>query len=626
VSISRPLIRLRSLFFFTLSTLLILFGPDLSRTNGMTLKSAPLTVLAMATPYASQSAAPDHSIPEAPTGTVFVSAEREGRWEIYAAAPSGKWEQITYDYSPARSPSLSPDGKQLAFQSHKDGNWEIYVLHLDSHQTTRITYEIAYDGAPSWSPDGKKIAFESYRGGDLDIWVVNPDGSSPFNLTAGEPAYDYGPAWSPDGKWIAYTSWSTGHKQIMLTSPDGGQQVNISQDQFDDEQPAWSPDGGRLAFVSNREGCEEVTDTVALNQCQRREVYLGEFDGAQLTHIRQVTYGGRDSAPAWSPDGEYISFISPRPGRQMLYLVPAAGGIPHQAIVGADGAATFPWVSTAVWNSFDPPNTGTPKEYAPLSTEEPILAPAADGHPYQKQELKEIYLAPSWGQMSSRVANSLRSLRARVKQESGYDFLGTMSDMTRDLSAPCGVSCDNLSWHKAGRAFDSRLEYTNSAGLDLMALVREDQNGETYWRVYIRAAVQDGTMGEPLKDAPWDFSYNARWQIAPGQGGVEKPLPYGYYIDITELAREYGWDRISSHDDPTFDWRSNKLAAEYWHYQKTDGLGWYPAMRELYSSSELADNLDWNNVKEIWQVQDMRLFFKEIPAPPSAWKWFALVP
>ncbi len=134
-------------------------------------------------------------------------------------------------------------------------------------------------------------------------------------------------------------------------------------------------------------------------------------------------------------------------------------------------------------------------------------------------------------------------------------------------------------------------------------------------------------MGEPLKDAPWDWSYRARAEVAPEQGGVEEALPpRGYYVDFTSLARTYGWDRISSHDDPEFDWRSNRLATEYWHYQKTDGMKWYDALAEVYAPSDLAENFGWNHVIKDWQVDEMRLLFKKIPPPPSAWKWYGLIP
>lgn len=561
-----------------------------------------------------------------PTGTIYFSADRDGRWEIYAAPAAGDWSQLTRDFSPARAPSLSPDGKQLAFQSHKDGNWEIYVVRLDGGQAIRVTNDPAYDGSPTWSPDGRRIAFESYRAGDLDIWTMNADGSDLFNLTAKEPNYDYGPAWSPQGSWIAYTSLASGHKQIMITSPDGAQSFNLSQDRFDDEQPSWSPDGSRLAFVSNREGCERVTESIALNGCQRREIYVGDFDGKSLSNLRQVTYGGHDTHPTWSPDGEFLAFISPRPDGQRLYLAPAAGGAPQDAVYGANTLSPVTWVDSAAWAAGDIGAGGTSVEYEPLYVEKPVAAATDEGHPYEMQEMPEIYLAPSWGQMSSRVANSLRMLRARVNQDTGRDFLATLSDMTRDLKSPCGVSCDNLSWHKAGRAIDTRLEYLDSGGRNLLQVVREDELGETYWRMYVRTSAQDGTMGEPLKDAPWDLSYRARAQIASDQGGMQAPIPSGYYVDFTELAHDYGWERISAHDDPDFDWRSNMLATEYWHYQKTDGLNWYDAMNELYSRSQLASELEWNKVGRNWQVQDVRLYLKGLQPPPNAWKWFSLIP
>ena len=533
----------------------------------------------------------------------------------------GKWGQITGDFSPARAPALSPDGQQLAFQSHKDGNWEIYTLRLDSGQVKRLTNQPAYDGAPSWSPDGPQMAFESYRAGDLGIWAMNADGSNPVNLTSDDPTYDYGPAWSPHGDWIAYTGWSTGHKQIFITSPDGKQHINISRNQFDDEQPAWSPDGKRLAFVSNREGCEQVTDPIVLNACQRREIFVADFDGAGLSNVQQLTFEGRSSAPAWSPDGKYLAYVSPRPNRQPLFVIPAAGAIPRAVVAGP-----LQWIGSAAWGAVDPAVSVAPAPSQPLYVEKAIPAAADAGHPYALQELPQLYLAPSWGQMSSRVANSLLTLRDRVKQESGYDFLGVLSDMTRQLDYKCGLSCDNLSWHKAGRAVDTRLGYSVRNGDSLLAIVREDQLGETYWRLYLHTAVQDGTLGEPLKDAPWDFSYRSRAVIAPQQGGIEGPLPSGYYIDFTELAREYGWMRISAHDDPGFDWRSNLLATEYWHYQKTDGLNWYVALSEVYASSDLRSSLDWNRIGQVWSVDAMRLFVKGIPPPPAAWKWFALIP
>jgi TolB protein len=193
--------------------------------------------------------------------------------------------------------------------------------------------------------------------------------------------------------------------------------------------------------------------------------------------------------------------------------------------------------------------------------------------------------------------------------------------MLRPVDAQCDVTCETLSWHKAGRAIDTRLD--SNYGLEI---VREDQQGETFWRVHLRAAAQDGTMGEPMTEAPWDLSYRARWIIAPGAGGTKKPVPYGFYVDFTELAREYGWERISSQDSPDFDWKTNKIGAEYWHIQNLQGLNWYDAMREVYSADDLKSITDWNSITRQGGYDPYLLYLKHIPAPAKAWRWNVLGP
>ncbi len=572
----------------------------------------------------------------APATTFFFAADREGYQELYAAtretiSDAKNWRQLTNGYSPARAPALSRDGTRLAFQSRRDGNWEIYVLDLNSGKISRVTNDLAYDGSPTWSPDGKEIAFESYRGSDLDIWKMNADGSAPVNLTPDSKQYDYAPAWSPDGKTIIFTSWATEHKQLFAMSPDGSNLRNLSDNRFHDEHAAWSPDGKQLAFVSNREGCQEQVDatleqpplqgSVASGNCQRRGIYVADFENTRLSSPKQVSFFGRESAPVWSPDGNEIAFVSPRPTRNPLFVAARDGaGLAH--VLNNDVV----WISAAVWTNEKIPSFAVaPVTNKPLYVEKPIPSDPKEGSQYDFVGMKEVYLAPSWGIFSSTVSESFRALRQRVLAESGVDFLATLSDMTRLITSRCDNTCDDLSWHKSGRAFDSLLTLPRN-GKETVVLVREDVNAEVYWRVYLRAAKQDGSQGEPLTDAPWDISVNARANLAPGQGGLEKGVEYGYFVDFTELARQYGWNRISSHDDADFDWRNNREALEFWHFQKEGGLNWWQAMQEVYPPQQLSKAFDWDIVVNDWGKEPSRAYLKDFPPDANAWKWFALVP
>ena len=542
-----------------------------------------------------------------PSGRLVVSADSDGAWNIFTADSSGSaWQRISTNATPARDPAISPDGSTIAFRSKRDGTWDIYTMPTDSRAPTRLTRGMIYSGAPVWSPSGKQIAFESYARGDLDIWTMNADGTQANDLTDDSKEQDYGPAWSPDGKWIAFTSWRTGTQQVFIVSPDcaiGCKAINISQNKFDDQEPAWSPDGTKIAFVSDRDG--------------QRAIYLADFSVLGLKNSQRLTFSGWDDQPAWSPDGRWIAFVSARPTRQPVYIVPADGGIPHIVSNSPPYAGSVDWAPDASVSidsaSYDSPDT--------LYTEHPDLAPAGSGHPYDLRRITSARLEGGYSKLSSLVADSFGALQARVKQDVGYDFLASLSDMTRPVDMRCDITCDTLSWHKAGRAVDTRLD--SDYGLEI---VREDQQGETFWRVFLRTAVQDGTLGEPMKEAPWDLSYNARWIIAPGAGGTKKPVPYGFYVDFTELAQQYGWVRISSQDSANFDWKTNKIGAEYWHYQKLDGLNWYRAMRQVYSASDLESVSDWNSLAGQAGYDEYLLYLKGIPAPPSAVRWNLLGP
>ncbi len=97
------------------------------------------------------------------------------------------------------SPSYSPDGKRIVFDSTRTGSGsELFTMNADGSQQRRLTFFPGDDGAPHFSPDGRQIVWTSSQvGNQFDVWRMNADGSSPTNLTPDNPTRNDGPPRGP---------------------------------------------------------------------------------------------------------------------------------------------------------------------------------------------------------------------------------------------------------------------------------------------------------------------------------------------------------------------------------------------------------------------------------------------
>jgi Tol biopolymer transport system component/DNA-binding winged helix-turn-helix (wHTH) protein len=126
------------------------------------------------------------------------------------------------------SPSVSPDGLKLAFESNRSGFTEIWTSNVDGTNVSQITsMGHPITGSPTWSPDGRTIAFDSRAGGVPRIYLVPAAGGKVAALTAPNEM-SVTPAWSPDGVWIYFTSDRTGSPEIWRIPSVGGTPQQVS--------------------------------------------------------------------------------------------------------------------------------------------------------------------------------------------------------------------------------------------------------------------------------------------------------------------------------------------------------------------------------------------------------------
>lgn len=84
-----------------------------------------------------------------------------------------------------------------------NGNRDLFVLDEDGRVFSRVTTDTAEDFGPDWSPDGRQIAFTSKRDGHAEVYVANRDGSAQRRLTHGTAHRSHNPSWSRDGRSLA---------------------------------------------------------------------------------------------------------------------------------------------------------------------------------------------------------------------------------------------------------------------------------------------------------------------------------------------------------------------------------------------------------------------------------------
>jgi TolB protein len=506
-------------------------------------------------------------------GTIFYAYRHSGRtnlWALSLGAQARPPVRVTAGLWDDRDPAISPDGARLAFSSHRDGSWNLYLLDLQTGDTQRLTSGLDFKANPQWSPDGKWLAFELYQNDNFDIALINIDSGQLVRLTT-DPAADYEPAWSPNGREIIWVSLRSGNPDLWRRSLDRpndsfAEQLTDTPDAHESD-PAYSPNGELVAYT-------DAASPYGFVYARSSSDPNGKAEKATQ---------GRH--PVWSPDGSSLLTVALQEGGPDSLRATPLGqlGFPQIAYQPASGR-----ILAVSWSPITLPETlpgamgqAASVVDAPLWSEVITATVAGSDPPYALVPLSNV-AAPD-PRLSDRVDEAFSGLRRSFWQSVGWDFLGTLDNAVIPLTAPPPPSMETDSWLKTGRAFDLPQAATNAGW---MAIAREDVDFNTYWRVWVRAVTQDGSLGEPLRRPPWNFAarYSKRPQPYDAGGEYYAALPPGYFMDFTLVAEDYGWARVPAHEN----WRVFYPGILYWRFEHRDGLDWLTALREIYTAKQAA--------------------------------------
>ena len=499
-------------------------------------------------------------VPKNAEETVLFSYEEDGYAHLFVYTPgstpitritSGEWDDIT--------PAVSPDGEKVAFASNRNGFWDLYVLDLNNGETTQLTNTPTYDAAPTWSPDGTFLAYETYLDENLEI-IVGPadDPSSDVIRLTSSPAADHSPSWSPGGRQIAFIS----NGDVFLADLDktGGERFkNLSgTDLASESHPLWSPDGKHIAWASTSQSIGQSG------------IYVWD-----ATRTVPALWLGDGNYPAWNASGDQIITTVSTPNANYITTYALDGTLLQPLTPFPARLNGLTWANII---EQDPMPEGF-KQAASLT---PAPLWTANGAPVSsiggsaRWSLVDLTgVQAPFPKLHDLADEAFNALRQRVTREAGWDALASLEN----AFVPLTIALDpgfKEDWLYTGRAFAINSLMTNAGW---MVAVREDFGSQTYWRLYLRAQAQDGSLGMPLHDLPWDLS--ARSNLDPKvyeQGGQYSDIPSGYWVDVTALAAQYGWERVPALPN----WRTFYRGARFSEFALTDKLDWYSAMLQLY--------------------------------------------
>lgn len=219
---------------------------------------------------------------------------------------------------------VSPNGKFMIFDMLGD----LYKVDIKGGNATPLIQDFAWNIHPAMSPDGKQVAFVSDRDGLSNVWVMDIDGTHLKQITREKKNIIHAPKWSPDGEYLVVTkgimsSRSIPAGEIWMYHKSGGDGLQIKarnsgkRDQQNIADPAFSHDGRYIYFTENT----VPGSRFEYNRDPLEGIFaITRYDRESGDERRYISGTGGAVVPTPSPDGKYVAFIRRVKDKTALFL------------------------------------------------------------------------------------------------------------------------------------------------------------------------------------------------------------------------------------------------------------------------------------------------------------------
>ena len=222
----------------------------------------------------------------------YASYDGSSQSQIWVMDADGNNKiQLTTGSDGNFSPEWFSDGKRIGYKS----GIGVSVVTVEGEVVKKLFDLDPSSNVARMSPDGKQFAFSSTRnGGITNVWLISSEGGEPRQLTFDKVRASF-PTWSPDGKLVAVGMTNNGEPGIYIIPQEGGEPEQLLSDKSPTFFWGWSPDGDKILFAGQR---NEIWNIYWISRSTKQQKQLTNF--TKLDSF--VRY------PTWSPSGDKIVY------------------------------------------------------------------------------------------------------------------------------------------------------------------------------------------------------------------------------------------------------------------------------------------------------------------------------